>query len=375
MERLITTSNHIEPDRVPVFVNIGTWSISYYGTTVEQCLKNPEWFVKEVESKIYRQINCDAFMGAGFIDNFEFGEIVGNNANFISSDGVSIQHKELRMMEDADYPALISDPWKFFITDFIPKRYPGISIEKMADAVRCFVKFSENTSWVQKYFKDEFSIVNLTAGAGPVASPLEWIFGFLRGFRNALIDIRRRPEVLLEAIEALYPLCEERLGITSPGAKLDPFPAARTMFHIPTYLSAAQLEKFFVPTYNRLLKKLEPTGRKLLVFLEGDWSAHYGWLNSVPKNMMLGIVDQDDIIQMKKKVGANITLIGGMPLSLLKYESKQHCIDYAKHIIDECAPGGGFIFGTDKVLLCPGDVNPENYIAVNNFAYDYGRYS
>ena len=43
-------------------------------------------------------------------------------------------------------------------------------------------------------------------------------------------------------------------------------------------------------------------------------------------------------------------------------------------VYDECAPGGGFIFTTDKSLLSTDDCNPENLKAVNAFAHAYGRY-
>lgn len=372
---MMKTINHVEPDRVPVFALIGTWGISYYGTTVRECLNNREWYIKEVEAKIYKDMNCDMIMSAGLINNFEFDEIVGGGTQFVSEDGVTIQHKEGIGINAEDYPALIADPWEFFIKDFIPRTHPDITIEKMVLAVQSMMKGFGEMGWIPEYYKNEFGLPYMISGGGLAYPPLDMLFDFLRGFKGTMIDLRRSPEMVLQAVEALYPIAQGNIPISDSDKNLDPFPFVMTMLHSPTYLSSKQFDKFFAPTYERILSRVHAAGKKMFVYLEGEWAQHYDWLNSLPKNFLTGIVENDDIVKMKKKVGDNITLIGGMPLNVLKYESKEFCIDYAKRVVDECAPGGGFIFGTDKVLQCPGDVNPENYIAVNNYVYEYGGYN
>ncbi len=374
IKRILKTTNHEEPDRVPVFTIIADWSISYYGTTFQACLDDPAWYIKEVSSKIFRDMKCDMVTSSGMINNLEFDQIVGAGSRFVSEDGVTIQHKEGVMMEAEDYPKLIKDPWNFFITDLIPKRYPGITVERVAKAVSSMMRVGEPLSWIADYYKEEFGLPFIAVG-GYAFPPFDFIFDSLRGFKGAVTDLRRIPEQVLAAAEALSPLLEPYMALPAAPAKAEPFPFTMTNMHSPTYLSKTQFEKFFVPTYDKMINKLYQSGRKLFLFLEGDWRQHYDWLNSLPKNFIIGLVEKDDIIEMKKKVGDNITLVGGMPLNVLKYESKEYCIDYAKRIVDACAPGGGYMFGTDKTLQSPGDVNADNFIAVNNFVYEYGGYN
>jgi uroporphyrinogen-III decarboxylase len=94
----------------------------------------------------------------------------------------------------------------------------------------------------------------------------------------------------------------------------------------------------------------------------------------LPKGFAIGLVEGDNIFDAKKKIGDNVTLAGGMPLELMKLSTKEKCIDAAKRIIDECAPGGGYIFATSRALLSKGDVNVENLKAVNEFVHEYGVY-
>lgn len=110
------------------------------------------------------------------------------------------------------------------------------------------------------------------------------------------------------------------------------------------------------------------------MLLEGEWESKYDWLNSLPKNFAVGIVEGDDIFEAKKRIGDNITIAGGMPLQMLKLGKKEECIDYAKKLIDELAPGGGYIFTSSRELLSKGDVNHENLVETHNFVHEYGVY-
>ncbi|MFZ7133142.1 MAG: uroporphyrinogen decarboxylase family protein [Eubacteriales bacterium] len=373
IERILKTVNHEEPDRVPVFTIIDLWNMSYYGTTYQECLDDPAWYIKEVCSKIYKEMKCDMITSSGLLNNLEFDKIVGGGTRFISEDGITVQHKEGVMMGAEDYPKLIKDPWDFFITDLIPQKYPNTSIEKVAKGIESIIRVGEPMSWIADYYREELGLPFIAVG-GYVFPPLDFLFDSLRGFKGTVTDLRRIPDQVLAAAEVLCPILEPYMGLPNPPEKSEPFPFAMTNMHSPTYLSKKQFEKFFAPTYEKMINKLYESGRKLFLFLEGDWQQHYDWLNSLPKNFVIGLVEKDDIVEMKKKVGDNITLVGGMPLNVLKYESKKYCLDYAKRIVDICAPGGGYMFGTDKVLQSAGDVNTENFIAVNNFVYEYAYY-
>jgi uroporphyrinogen-III decarboxylase len=123
-----------------------------------------------------------------------------------------------------------------------------------------------------------------------------------------------------------------------------------------------------------MLLRVKELGTQTFVFMEGSWEPYYDFLNELPANCMIGNLEADDPIEAKKLIGDKITIAGGVPLNLLRYGTKQQCLEHAKRIIDACAPGGGFIFTTDKALLSAGDVKIENLIAVNEFVHEYGVY-
>jgi hypothetical protein len=58
-----------------------------------------------------------------------------------------------------------------------------------------------------------------------IQPPMDLIFDYFRGFQGTAVDMRRKPELLEQAVEALYPYCDpcsvsHRNRISSPDASL-----------------------------------------------------------------------------------------------------------------------------------------------------------
>ena len=201
------------------------------------------------------------------------------------------------------------------------------------------------------------------AGSSAILPSLDTIHDYIRGFVGTTSDLRRRPQQVLDAVDALEPYMKKIAGLDENIPKKESaWPFYSTMFHIPNYISAKQLEKFFAPQYDRLTRIAHEKGIKCFVYMEGEWSRHYDWLNSFPKGYLLACIEKDDIFKAKKEVGNNITLIGGMPINMLKYESTQTCLDHTKRVIDECAPGGGFIFAVQSTPVSYTHLSNSRFI-------------
>ncbi|AOY74566.1 uroporphyrinogen decarboxylase family protein [Clostridium formicaceticum] len=377
VKRILTTVNHEEPDRVPILSTYGTWAVSYANSSIKEIEENPE---KEIEvfCKPHEDIYCDATYTCGIAFDAKSAEIIGSKSHFISRDGETIQHQEITPMESEDYPDLIKNPMEFIFNKLVPRKAANLreSASENYDTLKQLLNHWKVKGDVQQRLratlKEKYGIPVITGGfAYP---PMDIIFDYLRGFKGISLDIRRRPEELLEAINALAEFSNDVMGI-HPGTKqVASFPFYATMMHLPTFINAKQFEKFFWPTYEKMFLKIHELGGKLIIFLEGKWEDKYYLLNSMPKNFAIGIIEGDDVFEAKKKIGDNITIAGGMPLELLKMGTKDKCIDYAKKLLDECAPGGGYIFATSRELLSRGDLNVENLKAVNQFVHEHGVY-
>ena len=202
--------------------------------------------------------------------------------------------------------------------------------------------------------------------------PMDFISDHYRGFKGVLMDVKRRPNELVAACEAMYPLAL-RMATASFGGPPAPFPLVFLPLHIATYLRPTDFERFYWPTFRRLVEDLAAAGYCCLLFLENDWEPYFPFLKQLPKGHVVGLIEEK-IIEAKKAIGDTICLAGGLGVDLLGHGTPEQCIAQAKKIIDECAPGGGFIFAGDKALLSPHDARPENLQAVTQFVREYGVY-
>ncbi len=150
------------------------------------------------------------------------------------------------------------------------------------------------------------------------------------------------------------------------------FPYFASYPHIPTYLSPKQFVELYWPHYKMTIEKLAAKGNKMLICCEGKWAHLLSFFREVPKDSCILMLDDDDLFETNRAIGDWQLIAGGAKLSRLRMDSRGENLDYAKRAIDECAPGGGFLFGTDRCWISPGDVN-QNMIDVFNFAHEYSK--
>lgn len=181
--------------------------------------------------------------------------------------------------------------------------------------------------------------------------------------------MRRQPEKLLEAMEALMPYCiwmGKPRSISQLGCNM-------IMTHMAAFLNTKDFEKFYWPTFHKLCHIAAEQGQAMQIFLEGDWTRFIDHLQDLPQGTQLWM-EYGDPQQFKDKLGKKMVLGGFYPLTLLRQSSKDQCIDKAKELIDILAPGGNYIFIFDKSALSPNDINPENYSAVLEYVIENGKY-
>ncbi|MBF7096448.1 uroporphyrinogen decarboxylase family protein [Alkalibacter mobilis] len=375
--RIYDALNHKEPDVVPSLACMGTFTIGFNNCTVEQ-VENDWQLSVENFLNTQKDLYADAVYTAGVVFDSKFAKAIGSPAHFVSADKETIQHHQQIPMAADEYDKLIADPEGFMMNVLLPrtaKRLSGAYPEKKK-AILEFMshlndKLAEWTTIGQR-LKEEYNrpIMAPVVNAYP---PLDFIFDYFRGFEGTAVDMRRQPEKLVEACEAVLPFMWKNMGIPDDATRVPEFPPFATMFHIPTFLSPKQFEKFFLPTYQKMVDRIYECGGKMIMFLEGTWDNKAEWLNSLPKDFAFGICEADDIFKMKKLVGDNICIVGGMPLDKLKYGTVQENVDYAKYLVDELAPGGGYIFSSSRELLTKTDVNWENYKAAYKTVHEYGK--
>lgn len=380
--RIYAAMRHEEPDRVPVFCGMGSFAVGYTDSTLGEAESSAE---KEVEIylKPHEKLYCDAVHFAGIPYGPAGSAIIGSPSRFVSADGTTVQHHPCAPMKEDEYGQLINDTENFIWNVCVPRTAKNLALsykEKKAVISR-FMNYLDQkfTAWdlISKRLKEEYGRLVLHDAGSPIP-PLDLINDYLRDIPGMCTDLRRHPQEVLDACEKVNEYCLRRVGVLNgyQNKKVAEFPMYGTYLHFPPFISPKQFEKFFAPTYTEILNRINKMGGKVILFLEGKntWLANQNWLNSLPKNFACAVYEGDDIVELKKAVGDNITLIGGMRANDLKCLTVDQCKDIAKKAIDELAPGGGYIFGLDVELCSKSDINFDTYCEITEFVHEYGRH-
>jgi hypothetical protein len=379
VQRVLKTLAHEEPDRVPVFFPTETWIASNADMSVQEMIYDYGKLISACE-KVIETYNWDVYWPPLGIWPAPIFDAVGQTQYMKAGGelevGSTFQWEDRSPMKPEDYPQFIKDPMRFIYEEMMPKRslelgkpWPRNSIA-FAKGALAFGMYLTTMGAAFGKWAQVYGMPVLLAGISD--PPMDFIADHYRGFQGTLMDIRRHPDELVAACDSMYPLAF-KMAVASFGGPPAPFPLIFLPLHIATYLRPVDFEKFYWPTFSRLVHDLANAGYNVLLFLENDWEPYFDFLKTLPKGHVVGLMEKK-IVEAKKAIGDTICLAGGISTHMLGYATPQECVDQVKQVIDACAPGGGFILSGDKAFLSPNDAKPENLKAVTDFVLEYGVY-
>ena len=361
-------------DYVPTLAFPGPANAAYMGTTALDATKDVETFCKAFNG-VYNDMWCDCSMDNGIFTLPEFAEIFGKDSvqYFFGEDRTTMSHLQKSPMREDEYDQLIANPDKFVNEVLLPRKFPWIyeDLQKSVQKIKAYFDISnklflEYDAALAEDLEKNYEVVNI-CGGGYAFNPVDTLFDSLRGFRGTITDMRRHKDQVAAALEALW---ETKDGFFVQTPLENSFPYVEQMPHMPAYMSRKQFEEFYWPYEKKLIEHIAAAGSKLIILLEGSWMHVVDFFRDVPKDSMILMADDDDVIELYKKIGDYQIIAGGAKLAEIRLESKEKIIDRAKRTIDICAQDSGFLFCTDKNWISPGDVN-QNLVDVYNFVHEY----
>lgn len=361
------------PSRVPILTNIdNAFCLEYAGYS----LKKEQYSIEKTLEAIdvtTRDFDGDTVLGIT-IRLPQLYKILGAKNFKMGVDGF-LQHPEVRGMEVEDYDAFIADPVKTLWQTILPRIYeelnrPGFEGQKVL--TKAFFTFASSMAALGEGYQkiaEKYGRSTYTMASAASAEPLDTLSDQLRSFSGISKDIRRCPDKVIAACEALLPVCL-KAGVNPASSRYN-----RTFIplHMAPYMREKDFLKFYWPTFKAYVEGLNAAGAGANLFVEEDWSRYLVYLNELPENTLM-VFEYGDPKEIKAKVGSRHIVSGLYPIGLLKSGTEQACIDKAKELIDIFAPDGGYIFGFDKAILRLNDINPANLKAVFNFVHEYGIY-
>ena len=388
------------PDRVPVFGPYQLYPYTFAGVTFKDAM-NDYALAREA---------CHKFVDH-FQPDLDFGPILAYPAPAMQmldvkwfkwagrglGDHVMYQYMESENMTADEYDEFNYDPSHFMMSKWLPRSFPPLAGLAGWPAVRTFMWFGWTGGFAGLASPEVQEALRNAAAAGeelgrwfgsigqyageikekgiPQAyaafdwPPFDIIGDTLRGTREILADMRRRPEKLHDALEIATKLFIE-YGSGAAGAEL---PLCWIWMHKGTreFMSDAQFAEFYWPYLRQGMLALIDKGIVPVVYCEADVESRLKYFADVPPGKVIYHVSTTDMAKAKSALGGVAAIAGNVPNVMLLSGTPDDIKGYCKNLIDTAGKGGGFIMDSAVML---DEAKPENLKAMIEFTKEYGVY-
>ncbi|MDR2456294.1 MAG: uroporphyrinogen decarboxylase, partial [Deltaproteobacteria bacterium] len=331
-------------DRVPVVPFVEAFPIRHYGVKMSDALGDYS-LLNEIYYRFHDEFQPDVgdnpYALFGFFKIFEIldfkllkwaGHGLGQDSAY--------QFVETEMMLPEQYDWFLSDPSDFMFRHILPNSYgrlaplaklPPISGSyylftpfiwaaladpAFADAGAALKEAASESTRALAAMGDYLAKVAemgypMTLGSLTQA-PMDVVGDYLRGIKGMLVDLRRRPEKLLKASEALLPTML-KLGVS--GCRLSKVPVCFIPLHkcMDNFMSQEQFEKFYWPTLLELIRGLVAEKIHPYLLIEGVCDNRLPvMIRDAPPGMCIYHLEGSDIFKAKKMARDKVCLRGNV---------------------------------------------------------------
>ena len=383
-----------EPDRVPVCTLCGNYPALRAGLTPHEAMNDYQkaaaaWLDYNVEcapdslvAPMFAAIPVRAFAALDVAVLSWPGHGAPMNAGF--------QYNEKEWMLADEYDLLIDDPTDYLLHVWLPRTVPGMAGFTKLTAPMDTVEIVASPGYLARWADPEvqetlaklktageecqawagtfFGLVGQLVAMGfpgtighMSKAPFDVIGDTLRGTKGVITDMFRQPDKLLEACERLVGPCVR--WVTRNASPFSP-PLVFMPLHkgADSFMNDEQYRKFYWPTLKKVIEGLIADGFTPYLFAEGAYNTRLEVIADAPKGRTVWQFDRTDMRQAKKVLGGTACIEGNVPNTLLQLGTADEVRDYAKGLIQDLGPGGGFILDVGAVVDEAKDENMEAMI-------------
>jgi uroporphyrinogen-III decarboxylase len=393
-----------QPDRVPRTLLVGDYIAEYGGVTPGDMFYD---YAKAVQAmvKFVQDFDLDYTVLGNFFPG-KLYDLLGYKLYRLPGNALppnkTFQFVEGEYMRPDEYEALIANPEGFLMRTYAPRVVGALAGWQMVPSMLGttelpFVPFmmvnfgippmQETLKALAEAAQAAFEWLGANGQIGAVAlgqlglpqtfggfskAPFDFLGDSLRGTRGVMLDLYRSPRNVLAAVERLVPLAVQ-MGVDAANASGNPFALIPLHKGADGFMSNADFEKFYWPSFKATLLGLIQEGVVPFMFVEGSYNRRLDIIadSGLPAGKTMWIFDQTDMAEAKKKFGSWACIGGNVPSSLFKAGTPEQMEVYVKKLLDTCAPGGGFFLSPGAVLDQAQAENIHTYLRV---ARECGEY-
>jgi hypothetical protein len=374
-ERLQAAVRLETPDQVPIVLNAMFWVGRHYGGL--NCRESMFDYLRVTDAwrRALHELQPDAYMSP--FDALAIGpplEALGLRGLRWPGNGAGedspYQYLDQEFMQAGEYDEYLLDPTGFMLRRYLPRvasAYEGLDqipvsagtvylglVHSAAhyarpEVLRAFERLAAAGRVAEDWlghmlpFVGEMAAAGFLPDFGVVAhAPYDYFADFMRGSKQAMLDLRRRPEKLLAAMDRMLAI-HERTILEAAGHT-----PCRTVF-IPLhwgldgFMSAAQFQKFFWPPLRELIVRLIGHGLTPLVLWEGDCTTRLELIGDIPRGKAIYAFERTNLELASRVLSGTVCLRGNVPASMFISGTPGEVADCCRRLIDTVGRDGGFI--------------------------------
>ena len=368
----------LEPtDRIPVAPGSNYFAETYGGNTNQETIYDPDkWLQGEL-----------AFAGAFpefdvLRDNRIYGPLfdaVDLKTYKLPGRDLSprdqFQFAESEYMLVDEYDILIHSPMEFLFDRWLPRILGEFGERGSMRSYVAFLKGGMAYMQAGQIMRNRAMVLQDRAGmpqpmAGFFLAPFDVLADAMRGLTGTLMDCYRQPDKVVAACDVLVDeMANLALATADPLKRWPVFVPT----HKATFMSPHEFDRFYWPSFRKVLEIVIGAGHTVRAYLEGDWGRHWHHMLELPKGKVLCDIDNEgDIFKAKREIGHHQCLAGGVQDSNLILGSPEKVREQVKYLCETVGKDGGFIVSGGCNV--PYTAKPENVRAMAEAVMEYGRY-
>ena len=401
-QRIIDAYNVQEPDRVPIMLPVGNLPLILQGVSMHESMYEVEKGIEACNAfneKYSEELDYFAFPMAAPGKAFEILDykLYSWPGHGLSVNAPGYQYVEGEYMKVDEYEDMIRDPSDYWLRTYLPRifgsfesfrmlspltdileipmgqlmplAFPQVqeSLQRLIDAGKELQKRNEISAKRMKSgpahgFPQTMGLLNV--------APFDALGDTMRGTKAIMIDMFRRPEKILKAIDVLTeliiysmlhsPMITKALTVIFPLHK-----------GADGWMSEKQFDTLYWPSLKKVMDALIQEGIICVMFAEGGYNTRLERVKDFPKGSVVWWFDQTDMAKAKKVLGDKFCIQGNVPSSLIVTGTPADVKERCRKLIETCGKGGGYILGAGCVADNPKLENLRAMIAAVN---EYGVY-
>lgn len=391
-----------QPDKIPVSMIAGFWYAKYGGISCRDLMYDFKTS-NEISVKAITEMDPDVCLGAAqtahwgpVMEAIDYKQLdwPGHGA----PENSSYQYIDREYMTAEEYDDFIFDPTGYLYETYLPRcagayeglrhlggiagnPYFGIPASSfgfsLPPAIEAFEQMRKAGVEAGKTFASIGELTNMLAqkgypvfGAGGTQAPYDVLADFMRGAKNMMKDLFRRPDKVLEALDKISSLVTKRV-------LQNYMPGNSNVVVIPihwaadNFMSLKQFEKFFWPPLKKMMLKMIDNGIVPMPLWEADCTSRLELISDMPAGKCVYWFESTNMIEATKHLGGKIAIHGNVQASVMATGSPDDVDASVRFLVENVAnKGGNLILSTSSPI--PDETPIENVRALFAAARKYG---